>query len=94
MKEKLYIDKPKGNLMAHCGGTQDGHGGRAQEHREEMRQIAKEEIAKALPQIQRDAYIHALSDLQQALRADVTTIVDIALSTGENISMMQEHNRR
>ena len=50
-----------------------------------MRQIAKEEIAKALPQIQRDAYIHALSDLQQALRADVTTIVDIALSTGENI---------
>ncbi len=50
-----------------------------------MRQIAREEIAKAIPQIQQDAYAHALSDLLGALRADVTTVVDIAMNTGEEI---------
>lgn len=38
-----YIENPSGNLLSHCG-TQDGHGGRAREHHEEMRQIAQEEI--------------------------------------------------
>lgn len=70
--------------MSHCG-TQDGHGGHAQEHREEMRQIAREEIAKAIPQIQQDAYARALSNLLDALKADITTIVDIQTSTGEEI---------
>lgn len=50
-----------------------------------MRQIAQEEIAKALPQIYRDAYAQAVNSLLQALKADITTVVDIALDTGENI---------
>ena len=46
-----------GNL---CGrGTQDGHGGRAAEHRAEMRQIAEEiaeqKLATIVPQIQAEA---------------------------------------
>ena len=45
-----YIKNPSDNLMSHCG-TQDGHGGHASEHREEMRQIAQEEIRKVIPEI-------------------------------------------
>ena len=73
--------------MSHCdgGSTQDGHGGHAREHHEEMRQIAKEEIAKAIPEIYKEAYAQAMNDLLQALRADITTVVDIALESGEDI---------
>jgi hypothetical protein len=80
-----YIENPSANLVSHCSGTQDGHGGHAQEHYEEMRQIAQEEIAKVIPEIYREAYAQAMNDLLQALRADITTVVDIALESGENI---------
>ena len=82
-----YISNPKGNLMSYCSGngSQDGHGGHAFEHREEMRQIALEEIQKVIPQIQQDAYAQALNSLLSALKADITTVVDIAFNTGENI---------
>lgn len=65
--------------------TKDGHGGRAREHHDEMRAIAQEEIKKAIPQIQEEAYNNAVHNLLEALRADVNTVVDIQLSTGEHI---------
>ena len=65
--------------------TQDGHGGRAEEHRAEMQEIAQEEIRKAIPEIQKEAYHHAMSDLLSALKADVTTVVNIQLDSGEEI---------
>ena len=37
--------------ICYSRNTQDGHGGRAEEHRAEMREIAQEEIQKAIPQI-------------------------------------------
>lgn len=39
----IYVDNPTGNLMKYCirsHDTRDGHGGRAEEHRAEMREIA------------------------------------------------------
>ena len=65
--------------------TYDGHGGYSAEHREEARQIAKEEIQKAIPQIQQEAYNQALSNLLAALKMDIETCVDIGFSTGEEI---------
>jgi hypothetical protein len=50
-----------------------------------MRKIAQQEIQKAIPQLYHDAYNQALIDLLNALRADVSTVVDISLSTGEKI---------
>ena len=78
-----YLDE-RGNIC-YKRDTQDGHGGHAREHHEEMRAIAQEEIKKAIPQIQEDAYNHAINNLLEALRADVNTVVDIQLSTGEHI---------
>jgi hypothetical protein len=50
-----------------CGGapknatyTRDGHGGKAEEHREEMRQIAIEVVNEYVPQIASEIYNNAL----------------------------------
>ena len=76
-----------GNL---CGrGTQDGHGGRAAEHRAEMEQIAEriadQKLAAIIPQIQAAALQQARDDLLRAIALDVETVVRIALHNGETI---------
>ena len=76
-----------GNL---CGrGTQDGHGGRAAEHRAEMRQIAEEiaeqKLAAIVTQIQAAALQQARDELLRALSFDVETVVSIAFKNGERI---------
>ena len=76
-----------GNL---CGrGSQDGHGGRAAEHRAEMEQIAaqiaEKKIAEMIPEIQRSAYISAYNDIVNALSFDVTTAVSVAFANGAQI---------
>ena len=76
-----------GNL---CGrGSQDGHGGRAAEHRAEMEQIAErkaeEKLAAIIPQIQAAALRQAREDLLRAISFDVETVVQIALQNGETI---------
>ena len=50
-----------------CGGppknatfTRDGHGGKATEHKEEMRQIAIEVVNEYVPQIAAEIYNNAL----------------------------------
>ena len=63
--------------------TQDGHGGRAAEHRAEVEQIAEQiaerKIAEMIPEIQRAAYISAYNDFVSALEFDVTSAVSIGL---------------
>lgn len=69
--------------------TQDGHGGRAEEHRAEMRQIAEEiaeqKIAAIIPQIQAAALQQARDDLLRAFAVDVETVVEVAFANGEKI---------
>ena len=69
--------------------TQDGHGGHAAEHRAEMRQIAEEiadqNIAAILPQIQAAALQQARDDLLRAFAVDVETVVEVAFQNGEKI---------
>ena len=69
--------------------TQDGHGGRAAEHRAEMEQIAEEiaeqKLAAIVPQIQATALQQARDDLLRAIAFDVETVVEIAFHNGEKI---------
>lgn len=90
--------------------TQDGHGGRAEQHRAEMRQIAEEiaeqKLATIIPQIQAAALQQARDDLLRAISFDVETVVQVALHNGETIfrdsktqrviadSIMQEIRKR
>lgn len=77
------------NLCSIGTGTQDGHGGRAEQHRAEMQliaeQIAEKKIAAALPEIQTAALQQARRELLEALAFDVETVVSIALQNGETI---------
>lgn len=69
--------------------TQDGHGGRAEQHRTEMERIAEEiadrKIAAILPQIQAAALQQARDDLLRAFAVDVETVVAVAFRNGEKI---------
>ena len=89
-----YINPSSGYRIGNDGSleyhrTQDGHGGRAEEHRAEMRQIAEEiadqKIAAILPQIQVAAIEQARDDLLRAITFDVETVVQVALHNGETI---------
>lgn len=70
-------------------GNQDGHGGRAAEHRAEMEQIAEriadQKLAAIVPQIQATALQQARDDLLRAIAFDVETVVEIAFHNGEKI---------
>ena len=83
-----HAELPK-NLCSIGVGTQDFHGGRADEHRAEMRQIAEEiadqKIAAIVPQIQAAALQQARDDLLRAFAVDVETIVHVAFQNGETI---------
>lgn len=80
-----YIENPTGNLLSYCGGgTQDGHGGFAAEHRAEMWSIANEAIQSAVPEMADEIYNESLSRLIGALRYDIETCVSISVdSMGE-----------
>ena len=62
-----YISNPKGNLLSYCTGTQDGHGGHAAEHREEMREIAEEVVMEMVPKICAEIYNEAITNLIGAI---------------------------
>ena len=76
-----------GNLFG--SGTQDGHGGRAEQHRAEFRaiaeQIADEKIAAIVPQIHTAALQQARDEILRALAFDVETVVNVAFHNGEKI---------
>ena len=76
-----------GNLCAR--GTQDGHGGNAEEHRREMAQIAEQivqqRIAEAIPEIQRAATEQAYGNLLEALSFNVTSAVNIGFENAGTI---------
>lgn len=59
--------------------TRDGHGGRAEEHRAEMRKIAIEVINEYVPQIAAEIYNNALQRLLGAIQYDVESVVSVAV---------------
>ena len=89
-----YINPSSGYSIGKDGNleyrnTQDGHGGRAAEHRAEMEQIAEriadQKLAAIVPQIQATALQQARDDLLRAIAVDVETVVQVALHNGETI---------
>lgn len=78
------------NLIVRSVGTQDGHGGRAAEHRAEMKEIAKEvfkeehaqmmeEIKEMILQAQYQAYEQALKDVMHVLEYDIQSVTRIGI---------------
>ena len=78
------------NLLAGKVGTNDGHGGRAEEHRAEMREVARatfneeraammEEIKGMILQAQYEAYEQALRDVLRVLEFDIHSVTKIGI---------------
>lgn len=69
--------------------TQDGHGGRAEEHRAEMEEIAnhiaEQKIKELVPQIAREIYMESLADVLRGIQYDINTIVEFAFDDGREI---------
>jgi len=65
-------------------GMRDFHGGHAEQHRREMRQIAIEEIHRLVPKMATEIYNAAIERLIGAIQYDIETCVSVALeSVGE-----------
>lgn len=79
----FYIDPDFEKLTT--TGLNDFHGGHARQHREEMRQIADEEIKRLVPQMATEIYNNAVSKLVGAIQYDVDTCVSVALSSAGEI---------
>ena len=80
-----YHPSPNEEIRYFGSGTQDGHGGRSAEHREEMRQIAVEVVKELAPQIAAQIYNESLQRLVGALQYDIETIVSVSLEDAKNI---------
>lgn len=73
--------------------TQDGHGGRAEQHHREMREEAVKAIRELVPKmidelvppIAAAIYNEAITRLVGAITYDIETCVEVAFSTGEEI---------
>lgn len=61
------------------GGTRDGHGGMATEHRAEMAEIATELINCLVPPICAKIYNQAVQDLIGAIRYDMETTLELSV---------------
>ena len=74
------------NLIASFYKTNDGHGGRSEQHRREMEEIARkvfaEERAALMEEIQEQfylAYQQAIEDFLHALQYDIESVVQIGI---------------
>lgn len=63
----------------------DTHGGRAYEHRAEMRKIAEETINELVPQIAEQYFNKAAEQIIGAIKYDIETVVSLAVDSGEEI---------
>ena len=78
------------NLLSQSINTQDGHGGRAEQHRSEMEEIAcevyaekharlMEEIDEKIRVAQYQAYNQALEDVMHILEYDIESVTRIGI---------------
>ena len=78
------------NLLAGNIGTRDGHGGRAEEHRAEMEEIARkvfeiervklmDEMSERMRAAQYEAYNQALQDVMHVLEYDIQSVTRIGV---------------
>ena len=83
-------DSDSQNLLSYKHFSQDGHGGRAAEHRVEMQEIAKEvfkeeraqmmeEIKEMIYTAQYQAYEQALNDVLRVLEYDIHSVTRIGI---------------
>ena len=85
MNISSYHPAPGERIRCFNRSTQDGHGGRAEEHRKEMRQIAESAIKELVPDMAMQIYADTVQDMLNALEYDIETIVSISFDDAQDI---------
>ena len=79
----------EGERIRFYNGTQDGHGGRAAEHRAEMKAIAEavgdRKIKETVPKMVKEIDSDSLESAIRGIKYDIETIVNIAFDDGRDI---------
>ena len=82
MKNK-YINTPSsGNLLSR---HQDGHGGHAKEHHQEMEEIAEAKIREMVPDMINETCHQLLENIDNAIEYDVDTYVSVSVNSLEEL---------
>ena len=92
------------NLLARSFGIQDGHGGRAEQHRREMEESARkvfeneraklmEEIDEKIRAAQYQAYEQALQDVMRVLEYDIHSVTKIGIDGCRDIFESEKAQR-
>ena len=86
-----YWDKNKGLMFVRSDYEfdDDSHGGRGAIHKREFEEVANDifnkKLEQIIPQIEQSAYDRAINALLNALKVDVTTIVEVGMAQGADI---------
>lgn len=84
MGTSSYIPK-EGERIRYFRGSADGHGGHAEEHREEMRAIAEQIVQTQVPIIAAQMINEAIDSMIGAIDYDIKTVVRISFDEVDTI---------
>lgn len=84
MGTSSYVPR-EGERIRYFRGTADGHGGHAEEHREEMRAIAEQVVRTQVPIITAQLFNDAIDRMIGAIEYDIKTVVRISFDEVDTI---------
>ena len=85
MGTSSYIPKKGERIRYFNHGTDDGHGGRAEQHHEEMRAIAEQVLQTQGPIIAAQVFNDAIDKAIGAIEYDIKTVVRISFDEVDTI---------
>ena len=85
MGTSSYIPKKGERIRYFNHGTDDGHGGRAEQHYEEMKEIAEQVVQTQVPIIAAQIFNEAIDNMIGAIEYDIKTVVRLSFDEADGI---------
>ena len=85
MGTSSYIPRKGESIRYFNSGTRDGHGGHAQDHYEEMREIAEQVVKTQVPIIATQIFNEAIDKMIGAIEYDIKTVVKVSFDEADGI---------
>ena len=93
MGTSSYIPKKGENIRYFHHGTDDGHGGRAEQHYEEMRAIAEQVVQTQVPIIAAQIFNEAIDNMIGAIEYDIKTVVKLSFDEAGTIFQSEKFRK-
>lgn len=88
-----YNPRKNENIRFFSHGTNDGHGGRAAEHHEEMKAIAEQVVQIQVPIIAAQIFNEAIDKAIGAITYDIKTIVSVSFDEADGIFKSEKYRQ-